>query len=125
MDALDYIRSAVTEQTITCDVLREDNDSAYSSEPQKVDEVDVAIFAPSASSQVVVEGSGEDTSLSGYVVPETDTDGNMVEYVTVNDMLRPQSNTERLYTVRTKVGRPNELDPDLWELGLERANASQ
>lgn len=124
MDALDAIVASVTDQRITCDVYRDDSTSAYGGDPSKVGTVDVAIFEPSSSSEVVVEGSGQDTSLTGLVVPTHDSNGDLVHDVEVNDELRVQSNEAKRYDVRVKDGVPNELDPDMWRLGLERANAS-
>lgn len=126
MDALDYMRTSVTDQSVRCDVRRDQSSDSYSGpDYSTVGEVDVAIFDPSSSSVVVTEGSGEDTSLTGLVVPAYDTDGNLNERVHVNDRLRPQSNTAKLYEVRVKDGLPNEIDPDLWRLGLEHANQSE
>lgn len=124
MDALDAIHSCLNEQTVTCAVYRQSDDGPYDGDMTQVGTVDVAMSAPSPQAQVVIEGSMEDTSLVGHLVPEYDTSGTLIETIHVNDELRPQ-NTETRYAVRTKVGVPNELSPELWELGLERANATR
>jgi hypothetical protein len=124
MDALQFLVTDVTDQAVTCDVYRDTSSDAYGGSKTKVDSVDVAIFAPSSSSQVVVEGSGDETSFTGLVVPERDENDDLVESVHVNDELRVQGNTEKRFDVRVKDGVPNDLDPELWRLGLDKANSS-
>jgi hypothetical protein len=125
MDALSFMHADVTAQSVTCDVYRDDGDTSYgSSGASKVGTADVAIYAPESTSEVVVEGSGQETSLTGLVVPERDDAGDLVHNVKVNDELRVQSQPEKRYEVRVKDGFPNELSPELWRLGLDRANSS-
>ncbi len=124
MDALSYIQSDIEEQSVACDVLRDDGGGYNGGNYSKVDTIDVAIHSPSSSSEVVVEGSGEETSLTGKVVPDYDSNGNLLSHVQVNDRLRPQEHSGKLYEVRVKDGVPNELNPDIWRLGLEHANSS-
>jgi hypothetical protein len=123
MDALDAIHDCVDAQAMTCAVYRDTDDGPYDDDLTQVDTVDVAFSSPSAQSQVVIEGSFEETSVVGHIVPAYDTDGALVQSVHVNDELRV-SDTQR-YRVETKVGVPNEVEPELWELGLQRANATR
>jgi hypothetical protein len=124
MDALDAIRGCLTEQTVTCDIYHPSGDGPYEGDLVDTGEtVDVAIVSPTSQSQLVVEGSGQETSLVGHVVPEY-SNNRLQERVFVNDQLRPH-NTGKRYDVRTKDGVPSPLEPELWQLGLERANASQ
>jgi hypothetical protein len=127
MDTLDYIHDAITEQAIACDIFRPD-DSAAVYDDSLVDtgsSVEIAISDPSSTSVVQTEGVGEDISLVGHVVPQTDQNGQLTEVLHVGDQLVPQSAPEKAYDVRTKDGVPNELDPEIWQVGLERANASE
>jgi hypothetical protein len=121
MDATAYIQSDVAEMAITMDVYRKEDSGAYSGDFTKVGAADVHVFNPSSQQQVVVEGSGEETSMTGLKLPEYDIDDNLVEPVHVNDQLRVGG---KRYDVRVKEGIPNEIDPDLWRLGLDTANTS-
>jgi len=124
MDTLDAIHDSITDQAVWCDVYRDTSDGPYSDDTDtNVNTVKVAFSSPTAQSQVVVEGSFEETSVVGHVVPEYDTDGTLVQSVHVNDELRVDD-THR-YDVTTVVGIPNEIEPELWELGLQRANATR
>lgn len=124
MDPLKAITNSVTEQAVTCDVYRDTSNGPYEDDTSPVDTAEVAFSAPSAQSQVVIEGSFEETSLVGHVVPEYDNSGTLIKSVQVNDELRPQ-NSEHRYDVRTVVGVPNEIGPELWEIAVTRANASR
>jgi hypothetical protein len=127
MDTLDYIHDAITEQAIACDIFRPD-DSAAVYDDSLVDtgsSVEIAISDPSSTSVVQTEGVGEDISLVGHVVPQTDQNGQLTEVLHIGDQLVPQSAPEKAYNVRTKDGVPNELDPEIWQLGLERSNESE
>jgi len=125
MDALEAILGCVNRQAVTCDIYRDTGNGPYDDTLSDTGEtVDIAIFAPNSQSQVVVEGSGQETSFTGHIVPEYDANGNLVDPVRVNDELRPQNTTKR-YDVRVKDGVPNEMDPEIWQLGLDRANASE
>lgn len=123
MDTLDAIQNSVRDQSVTCNVYRDTDDGPYDSGHTQVDTVAVAFSSPSAQSQVVIEGSFEETSVVGHIVPAYDSDNTLVHTVEVNDELRV-SDAQR-YRVETKVGIPNEIDPELWELGLQRANATR
>lgn len=122
---LDEMRIAVEEQSVTCDIYRSSSSGAYSNQSATGDTVDIAIFSPTSSSEIVVEGSGQETSMTGLIVPQYDANDNLVETVQVNDELRLQSDGSKRYDVKVKEGHPNEIDPELWRLGLDRANASQ
>ena len=125
MDGLDAIRNEVHRQSYTCDVRRVTGNGPYDDDTRSVvGTVEVAVSAPSASAQVVQEGSIEETSLVGHIVPETDTDGTLVESVHITDHLDVQNHPQK-YVVRTKVGIPDAIDPDLWELALDRANDTE
>lgn len=124
MDATAFMQADVAEQAVTCDVFDETGERAYNGPSEsKQDEVDVAIFQPTASALVEIEGSDQEVSLAGLVVPDYDSNGNLVEHVGVNDTIQPQG-TQKKYRVETKVGLPNDLSVDLWQLGLNRANDS-
>lgn len=121
MDALDYIRTTVNDDAVTCDIYRSSESGSYSG-PDHTDTgetVQVAIFAPSSSAQIVTEGVEADTSLTGLVVPETDESGNIQQTVQVTDQLRVSDNTVKRYSVRSVTGVPNDLEPELFRVGLE------
>lgn len=124
MDALAYMVSDVADHAVTCNVYRDTSSTNYGSDSTKVDEVDVYIFNPSSQSQVVVEGSGQDTSLTGLVVPDYDSNDNLVEHVQVGDELRVKSDESKRYDVAVREAIPSEFELELWRLGLNRANAS-
>jgi hypothetical protein len=87
--------------------------------------IDVTVFEPSSQQRVTIEGTSEDTSLTGLAVPQYDNNGDLQHVVEVSDRLKPQSRPERQYEVRAKNGLPNELDPELWQLGLDVATSSE
>jgi len=123
MNAVEYMQSDVATQGTLCDILRETTSSSYSDGGESiVDTVRVAIYAAQSSSQMTPAGMDPDTAFSGLVVPERDGDGDLIHPVDVGDVLRPQSNTALRYTVETKDGLPNDIDPSLWMLGLSRGN---
>lgn len=125
MDALTFMQADVTSQAVTCNVYDSTSERQYGGGGKtKVDQVDVAIFAPSSSSEVVVEGSGQETSFTGLVVPRYGPDGTLIHHVDVNQELRVAADESKRYEVRVKEGVPNDLDPEIWRLGLERANDS-
>jgi len=119
MHTLQYIHSRLSNQATTCDIVREPSNS-YDGEQTSVGTVDVTIHAPTSSSQVVVEGADENTSLSGLVTPPETGDLD----IQVGDTLIPQTDTSKRYRIETIDGHPTDLDPDIYELGLSRANAS-
>ena len=124
MDPLEAITNSVAQQAVTCDVYRNTSNGPYEDATSPVDTAEIAFSAPSAQSQVVIEGSFEETSLVGHIVPEYDGSGALIKPVHVNDELRPQDSEHR-YDVRTVVGVPSEVGPELWEIGVMRANASR
>lgn len=124
MDALAYIHDDVSRQAVTCEIWRDQSDGPYDDSLSDTGEtVDVAIFSPTSQSQVVAEGSGQEATFVGVLVPEEGRDGTLQDPVRLNDQLRPVGSARR-YDVRTKDGVPNDLNPELWQLGLDRANSS-
>lgn len=126
MDATAFIQSDVTALADTFDVYRvDDNDtsSAYDNGTFTDTGVDVhvRVHSPSSQQQVVAEGSGQETSYTGFLVPEYDVDGNLAHNVEVNDQLRMNG---KRYDVVVKDGIPNDHDPEIWRLGLDKANQS-
>lgn len=125
MDPVDYIRSRVEDEADTYDIYRVDDSGPYNSDPSDTgNDGDIWVFSPTSSGQVVTEGTDQETSFTGLMVPQTDNNGNLKEVVEIGDELRLQSNSQRRYEVRTKDGLHDNVDPDLWQFGLERANAS-
>lgn len=122
MDAIDYIQSRVNDQAVTCDVLSDTESASYSDDVTQVGTVEIAVYAPSSAAEMVPAGIEESTSFTGLVVPQRDGNGDLVNDTAVGDTLRVQSNTAIQYEVMTRDGVPNELDPHLWVLGLDRAN---
>lgn len=118
------LRQIVRHEQKTFAVYRGDSSGAYESTMQQVDEVDVHLYAPSSSHSVVLEGAGEETGLTGLVIPDRDANGDIIEHVYNNDELRLKSDESVRYNVLVKDGVPDDLDPDLWRLGLEKANTS-
>lgn len=126
MDALAYIHNDLSQQAVVCEILRPtDSDSVYDGDLTETDEtVEVAIFQPSSSSTVTTEGTDQDTSLTGHIVPQYDTTDTLDTVVHVGDRLRVRANPAKRYEVRTKDGVPNDIDPELFRVGLEPANRS-
>jgi len=123
MDALDFMQSTVASESVLMDVYRNTSTGSYDNEKSSVGTVSVAVFAPTSVAQVVTEGSGQDTSLTGLAEPAL-IDGDPLPTVKVNDELRMQSNPEKRYVAKTKNGYPSDFDPELVRLGLEHANSS-
>lgn len=122
MNAEDYLRSAIGDGTRTFEVWRRgDSGGAYESDFSQVDTVPVHVHSPTSTSQVVTEGSGQETDFTGLVVPDRDASGTVVHHVEVNDQLRADGHR---FDVRVKEGIPNDLDPEYFRLGLARANDS-
>jgi len=125
MDPMDYIHTDLTDQSVTCAVYRSSGSGVYNDGLSDTGEtVEVTLSEPSSSSVSHVEGIDEDTSLVGQVVPEYDDNGDLTERLEVNDELRAIAYEGKRYEVSTKDGIPNELDPEIWALGLEPANQS-
>jgi len=122
MDSVDYFHSAVTEQTVLCDVYRDADGTSYSDDDEQVGQAAVVITDASHTSETVTEGSDESVSYIGRLLPKRAQSSETTVTVQLNDELRHQ-NGPRQYIVRTKTGRPNDIAPDMWELGLERANS--
>ncbi len=124
MDAVSLMQSTVASESVLMDVYRNTSTGSYDSSKSSVGTVNVAVFSPTSSSQVVTEGSGQDTSLVGLAEPVY-TDGELLPAVEISDELRVQSSPEKRYVVKTKDGYPNDLDAELVRLGLEPANSSE
>lgn len=125
MNLTTYLASEVSENAVTYNVYRDTSKRDYGSgELTKVDAVEVWVFDPTSSSQVVVEGSGQETSYIGFAISDFDANGDVVHHVEVNDELRVASDESKRYEVRVKDALPNDTDPELWRMGLERANPS-
>lgn len=122
MDALAYVQSDITQLATTFDVYTRVNDGAYEGDFQQDGTADVHVFNPSSQQQVVVEGSGEETSFTGLTNVQYDSNDDVVHDVDVNDQLRLDG---KRYDVRVKEGVPSEHDPKFWRLGLDLANQSQ
>ena len=60
-------------------------------------------------------------SYVGRLLPEYAQHSETTATVGVNDELHQQDGP-RQYVVQTKTGRPNDITPEMWEIGLERAN---
>ena len=118
MRAVDYLLSETKEKETTCSVYRTSGSQSYDSTTENVGETVIWLFDASASSNVVTEGTEEETSFTGMLRPSAD----LQDGVRVGDELQFEGHPERRYEVRTKVGIPTELDPDVWQLGIERAN---
>jgi len=123
MDAVDYFHSSVTEQADAFDVYRSGGGNSYTDSESKVGVAYIAISDVSAQFEVVTEGSDESVSYIGRYVPSDSTHSNSTVDVYPNDELRRQ-NGEQRYVVQTKAGRPNDITPEMWALGLDRANTS-
>jgi len=123
MDALDFMQATVDSESMLMGVYRNTSNNSYDSSKSSVGTVSVAVFAPTSSSEVVTEGSGQDTSLVGLCEP-AHSNGDLLPAVQVNDELRVQANPEKRYLVKTKDGYPNDLDAELVRLGLEPSNSS-
>lgn len=124
MDAVSLMQSTVDRESVLMDVYRNTSTGSYDTSKSSVGTVNVAVFSPTSSSQMVTEGSGQDTSLVGLAEPVY-TGGDLLPAVEVNDELRIQSQSEKRYIVKTKDGYPNDIDAELVRLGLEPANSSE
>ena len=123
MYVTDYFSTSIGDQTYTFDVYRNTGGNSYDESMEDVGEVEVSISDVSSQSDTTVEGSDESVTYKGLLNPQYDMNGNLSEVVFVNDELRLQSGPKN-YVVKTKDGHPNDIDPDIWELGLDRANES-
>lgn len=122
MDVVDYLRSTVNQQGVVCDVLRDTTTGSYGSDStSKVDEVTVSIVAD-RTNQSLPESMDVDTSIYGLYAPQFDANGDLKHVVEVNDTLRVQQNTAKRYSVVAKDGLPNDIEPELWGLGLAHVN---
>jgi len=123
MDALSFMQSTVASVSVPMDVYRNTSTGSYDSDKSSVGTVSVSVFAPTSVSEVVTEGSGQDTSLTGLAEPAPNA-GDPLPSVKVNDELRVQSNPEKRYVVKTKDGYPSDINPELVRLGLEPSNSN-
>ena len=121
MDALDYFHSSITEQAVACDVYRSTGGNSYTDDTGHVGVVYIAISDTSAQSETVIEGTDQSVSYIGRYVPSDSPYSNSTVDVYPSDELRLQDSEQR-YVVQTKSGRPNDITPELWEVGLDRAN---
>jgi len=122
MDTLTYFNSEITDQSQTFAVYRQTGGTSYDTTREQATTVRLSVTDLSAQSSTVTEGTDQDISYRGLVNPHYDENGQLVDVVQVNDELRHIDGPRR-YRVETKVGRPNDIDPDVWELGLRRANS--
>jgi len=122
MDAIDYFNAEITDQSHAVTVHRETGGTSYDASREQVDTVRMSVTDLSAQSSTVTEGTDQDISYRGLLNPHYNTDGELTTVVKVGDELRVADGVRR-YRVETKVGRPNDIDPDVWELGLSRANS--
>lgn len=121
MDGLDAIVASVRRHSVTMDVLRPQSGRSYDGDDYaNVGSVDIYVFDPASSGQTPVEGSDQETSMTGLYVPEYDSNGNLITNIKVNDHL--EYDAAHRYVVQVKDGLPSELDVELWQLGLDRAN---
>ena len=122
MDALEYLRSEVTHQAHSFDVYTQDGGNSYNNDYSKSGEtVEMSVSDMSGSGETVAEGSDQSVSYRGTLTPSYDNNGDLTKTVGVNDELRAVDGNQR-YVVKTKTGIPNDIDPEVWQLGLERAN---
>lgn len=122
MDGLDYIHSSVQDNAVSLTVLRPQSQRSYD-EPSYSNEgtVDIYVFDPSSTAQTVVEGSDQETAMTGLYVPEYDSNDDLITQLKVNDHL--EYDDSHRYVVQTKDGLPSELNVELWQVGLDRANS--
>ena len=122
MDALQYLQSTVTHQAHTFAVYTQDGNNSYNSEYSDTGEtVEMSVSDMSGSGETVTEGSDQSVSYRGTLNPSYDNNGDLTETVGVNDELRAVDGNQR-YVVKTKTGIPNDIDPEVWQVGLQRAN---
>ncbi len=123
MDAVDWFHQSINDDTYSFAV-HESGGNSYSGDTTATGEtVNVAISDVSTQSSVVTEGTEQNVSYRGTYVPLYDASDNLKTVVEVGNELHHE-NGQQKYVVRTKVGRPNEITPELWYLGLDRANNS-
>lgn len=120
--AVREIHHHITEQAVRCDIYRANDDGVYDESMDGVGTVEVAISDATGTNQLVPEGMETEVSMVGHVVP-TYSNNTLDDPLRVGDELRPQSSTQR-YDVQTKVAVPNEIEPELWVLGLDRASGN-
>lgn len=120
MRTAEYIRQQTRNNARTFRVYRPSTGRSYDGDDEVAGTVDVWVFDASATASVVTEGVDEETSLTGLLRPIDDLQGG----VAVGDEIRLASDESRRYEVETKVGVPTELEPTVWQLGIERANSA-
>jgi hypothetical protein len=121
MDATAFIQSDLASLAETYEVWeRTDDSGAYQGSLEDTGQtVDVRVFSPSSQQQVVTEGSGSETSYTGLKNVVRDSNDNIVHEVSENQQLRLNG---KRYDVRVKEAHPSEENPELWRLGLDKAN---
>ncbi|TKX83379.1 hypothetical protein EXE43_24565, partial [Halorubrum sp. SS5] len=102
MLAVDYLLSETKINEADCTVYRTAGGRSYDSSDERVGETAIWLFDASASSNVVTEGTEEETSFTGLLRPSCD----LQDGVRVGDELTFDGHPERRYEVRTKVGVP-------------------
>jgi len=123
MDALKYLRQEVTHQSYEFDVYSPDGGNSYDGGMTDTgNTVEMTVSDMSGTGETVTEGSDQDVSYRGMITPQYDNEGNLRHVTDVNDELRA-TDSEQRYVVKSKVGLPNDIDPDVWQLGLNRANS--
>lgn len=116
-----FARTRVKNNERTFTVYRTSGDRAYDGDTNAVGEASMWLYNADSTSAPAVEGFDEDTSMEGLLRPEADLDGG----VAVGDELRLVDAPEKRYVVRGKVGILTPLDPILYQLAIERANAAE
>jgi len=122
MDAVDWFHQSVNDDAYSFAVYEGGN--SYSDEKTATGEtINITVSDVATQSSVVTEGTEQNVSYRGTYVPMYDASGSLKTVVEVGNELH-RENGEQKYVVRTKVARPNEINPELWYLGLDRANNS-
>lgn len=115
----EYLLDQVHQNEQSCTVYREPDGGSYGSSLSDVGETALWLFDANATSSIQVEGADEDTSFTAMLRPSVD----LADGVQVGDEIQFDGHPEKRYVIRTKVGIPTALDPTVWRLGVDRANA--
>lgn len=127
MNTTDYLHAEVRREAKSFSVYRDTTNRTYGTDGlTKIGAIPLWLFDGSATSSVVVEGTEEDTAFTGLLRPSADltTDGDGPDGVSVADELRLRDSPQKRFEVRTKVAVPTAFDPDVYRLGVDRANDS-
>jgi len=122
-DVTAVLAERVRRNADTFAVYRPSDERTYDGGVEKVGETDVWTFSAASSSQLVTEGVGQDTSLTGLLEPSP-TDGALTDLLTVGDEIRLLPEENRRYQVRTLDGVPSTPNAEAVEVGLEPTNDS-